>query len=214
MGNLDIYNRIAEVPKTAQTTIAAGKLKGFTDINPMWRIKMLTEIYGPCGIGWYTELIDKRIEKGGSDLRQVAVVDINLYVKNGAEWSKPIFGTGGSMFVNIFKEKEETSDEAFKMAYTDALSVACKALGMGANVYWKNGRSKYSSAEESKEPEEEYATEEQIKKLNELYKGHEEAYKRMLAKKEVTNAVMLTYEQAESIINAVDMKKKASGANA
>ena len=39
------------------------------------------------------------------------------------------------------------------MAYTDALSVACKSLGMGANVYW--GDSKYATDEI--EVDEEYA---------------------------------------------------------
>ena len=37
-----------------------------------------------------------------------------------------------------------TSDEAFKMAYTDAISVACKQLGIGADVYWSRGETKYS----------------------------------------------------------------------
>lgn len=214
MGNLDIYNRIAEVPSTAQKTIAAGKLKGFTDINPMWRIKMLTEIYGPCGIGWYTEIIDKRIEKGGGDLRQVAIVDINLFVKNGEEWSKPIAGTGGSMFVNIFKEKEETSDEAFKMAYTDALSVACKALGMGANIYWKNGRSKYSPVKEPKEPEEEYATEEQVSKLKKLYEKSPSKYGKLLQSFGVTNPIMMKAKDIQGVIDTIEASKQRSEANA
>lgn len=37
-----------------------------------------------------------------------------------------------------------TNDEAFKMAYTDAVSVACKQLGIGADVYWSRGETKYS----------------------------------------------------------------------
>ena len=40
-------------------TIKGGKLSGFTDINPMWRIQKLTELFGVCGVGWYTEI--KRI---------------------------------------------------------------------------------------------------------------------------------------------------------
>ena len=45
----------------------------------------------------------------------------------------------------------ETSDECYKMAYTDAISVAAKALGIGADVYWAAGRTKYSQ-DEKKEP--------------------------------------------------------------
>lgn len=37
-----------------------------------------------------------------------------------------------------------TSDEAYKMAYTDAISVACKSLGMAADVYYANDCTKYT----------------------------------------------------------------------
>ena len=35
------------------------------------------------------------------------------------------------------------NDECFKMALTDAISVSCKALGVGADVYWNKDRTKY-----------------------------------------------------------------------
>ena len=127
------------VPKEAQKTIGGGKLKGMTDINPMWRIKKLTEMFGVCGVGWYTEKLKEWTEVG-SDGRVAAMVDINLYVKVDGEWSKPIFGTGGSMFTDMEKGNLVSNDEAYKMAYTDAISVACKALGMGADVYWQSDR--------------------------------------------------------------------------
>ena len=44
------------------------------------------------------------------------------------------------------------SDECFKMATTDAISVACKQLGIGADVYWKAGESKYSRQETPSQP--------------------------------------------------------------
>ena len=37
------------------------------------------------------------------------------------------------------------SDECFKMALTDAISVACKALGVGALVYWDKDATKYDN---------------------------------------------------------------------
>ena len=55
------------------------------------------------------------------------------------------------MLVNVFKGSPETSDECYKMAYTDAIGVAAKALGIGADVYWAAGRTKYSQ-DEKKEP--------------------------------------------------------------
>ena len=61
MENMKIYEAARTVPINAQKTISAGRLKGMTDINPRWRISKLTEIFGPCGIGWWYEITDKRI---------------------------------------------------------------------------------------------------------------------------------------------------------
>ena len=142
MKNLDIYDKFRVVPQEAKKEIGAGRLKGFTDINPMWRIKMLTEQFGVCGFGWYTEIVEQKIEIG-SDGQKAAFVTINLFVKDGEVWSKPIVGIGGSSFIANERNGAYTSDECFKMAYTDALSIACKSLGMGADVYFAKDRTKY-----------------------------------------------------------------------
>ena len=49
--NLDLYNVFRVVPENAKKKIEAGRLKGMTDINPMFRIKSLTEQFGICGFG-------------------------------------------------------------------------------------------------------------------------------------------------------------------
>lgn len=144
MDNLSIYNKYRAVPAEAKKAIGGGRLKGMTDINPMWRIKSLTEQFGPVGLGWYYDVVSERIEEGGKD-EKVAFVKINLFVKYEGEWSKPIVGTGGSSFVAAERNGLYTSDECFKMALTDAISVACKALGFGANVYYEKDRSKYDN---------------------------------------------------------------------
>ena len=91
MDNMFVYDVVRTPPATALKPFNNGKFKG-TDINPMWRIKTLTEVFGPCGMGWYYEVISERSESLADDTI-IAVVDINLYVKYGDEWSKPIFGT-------------------------------------------------------------------------------------------------------------------------
>ena len=52
----------------------------------------------------------------------------------------------------IAKEKAGlyTNDECFKMALTDAISVACKSLGVGADVYFEKVRSKYDVKSDDK----------------------------------------------------------------
>ena len=141
---MKVYNSVRAVPKEAQKPIAAGRLKGMTDINPMWRIQKLTETFGMAGVGWKYVITDKRINEGANGV-MCAFVDIDLFVKVDGAWSEAIPGTGGSAFVAQEKSGLYTSDEAFKMALTDAISVACKALGFGADVYWASGRSKYDN---------------------------------------------------------------------
>lgn len=141
MENLELYNKVREVPQDAKKTISAGRIKGFTDINPMWRIKCLTEQFGPCGIGWYYKTVEKWTETVGDEI--CAFVMIELYVLYDGKWSQPISGTGGSRLATKERSGVYVSDECYKMATTDALSVACKNLGIGADVYWKEGKTKY-----------------------------------------------------------------------
>lgn len=143
MENLELYNAVREVPENAKKIIKGGRLKDMTDINPMWRIMTLTENFGICGIGWkYT--IEKETIIEGANGEKAAFVSINLYIKQGDNWSDAIPGSGGSMFVTKEKAGLYVSDECFKMALTDALSVACKALGIGADVYWNTNSTKYT----------------------------------------------------------------------
>lgn len=149
MENLEIYEKVRKVPEEAKKKISGGRLNGMTDINPMWRIKTLTEQFGPCGIGWYYDVTNKWTEKAGDEV--AAFVDIEMYVKVDGEWSKPIHGTGGSMFVAKESRGIHVSDECYKMAITDAISVACKQLGVGADVYWEKDVTKYSSNQNKSE---------------------------------------------------------------
>ena len=141
--NMKIYEAVRSCPANALKPIQAGRLKGKSDINPMWRIKMLTEQFGVAGIGWYYDIVKQWTETGANG-EVAAFVNINLYVKIGDEWSKPIQGNGGSMLVTQERNGLYTDDEAFKKALTDAISVSCKALGFAADVYWNQDSTKYS----------------------------------------------------------------------
>lgn len=142
MENLELYDKVRTVPNNAKREIKGGRLKGKTDINPMWRIKVLTEAFGPCGIGWkYT--INREWLENGTNGEIAAFVDIDLFYKFNGEWSEAVPGTGGSMLVTSERNGLYTSDECFKMALTDAISVAAKALGVAADVYWDADSTKY-----------------------------------------------------------------------
>lgn len=177
MQGLDLYNKVRTVPQEAKKSIGAGRLKGMTDINPMWRLKILTEQFGPCGIGWTYEITKQWIEDG-SDNQKVAFTNVNLFIKVGNEWSRAIPGTGGSSFIAKESKGLYTSDECFKMALTDAISVACKALGVGADVYYDKDRTKYDA---SKTNENGIGTQEQPSKSNNASTISEARQKRLFA---------------------------------
>jgi len=143
MDNLEIYNKVKSVPKDAQKEIFGGRLKGMTDIKPQWRIQKMTEIFGVCGIGWKFEIIDIKYSEKDEKKQQCCFVKINLYIKVDNKWSDAIPGIGGSSFIALEKNGLYLSDECEKMALTDALSVAMKMIGVGADVYMGHG-SKYS----------------------------------------------------------------------
>lgn len=192
MSNLDIYNSSRSVPEEAKKTIQAGRTKGFTDINPMWRIKKLTELFGPCGIGWYYEVSKEWTETVNNET--CAFVDINLYIKMDGEWSKPIHGTGGSKLSTVEKSGIYVSDECFKMATTDAISVSCKQLGIGADVYFAKDRTKYDSI-----PEEEIPTHKT--ELQRYCEDNGLIYEKVLAAYKVPNESYLTSGQMKAIQN-------------
>ena len=78
--NMIVYDAVRAVPNSAKRSISAGRLKGKTDINPMWRIKVLTEQFGVCGFGWKYEILSERLETGANN-EISAFVTIHLYVK-------------------------------------------------------------------------------------------------------------------------------------
>ena len=164
MDKMKIYNESRAVPEEAQKPIKGGRIGGMTNIEPMWRIKILTEMFGPCGDGWIYKITDKQMQTGANG-EIAAFVDIELRYRipsdtDAVVWSDAIPGTGGSMFVAKEKNGMHTSDECYKMALTDAISVACKSLGVGADIYYGNDPTKYDRAAES-EPQRQAAPKKQ-----------------------------------------------------
>ena len=175
--NLRFYNQGRSVPGDALKEIRAGRLKGMSDINPMWRMKRLTEIFGPVGFGWkytidrqwveeyVTETSESRtlyqpqvlpqtdgqgkiIRPGIAEKPETIIktrkfetkcfCNVSLFVRDPEtkEWSEAIPGVGGSAVVSVESKGPYVNDEAYKMALTDALSIAMKPLGIGADIWY------------------------------------------------------------------------------
>lgn len=132
MENLELWNKVCRPPEDALTKITGGRLSGMTDISPQWRIKIMTEQFGPVGTGWGYDIERLWIEDG-SDGQKCAFAQISLWYEG---CKKPVPGVGGSMLITNESKGPYTSDEAFKMAITDAVSVALKQLGVAADIYF------------------------------------------------------------------------------
>ena len=141
---MKIWNALRTPPDTALKEIKGGRLSGMTDIRPQWRYQAMTEQFGPCGTGWkYT--IDElwNVEGPGGEVFAFARVTVYYRVDDG--WSEPTPGIGGSMIVAQESAGLHSSDEGFKMAVTDSLSVAMKMIGVGADIYMgQNDGSKHT----------------------------------------------------------------------
>lgn len=150
------YTAVSKVPQSALKMIEFGKLKGKFDINPQWRWEILTETYGMCGIGWKFEIVDITHVPVEATGETMLYVKVNLFIKNGDEWSEPIIGYGGDFLIEKDKNGIHGNDEAFKMAVTDALGTAAKMIGVGADVYRGLQDTKINATAEKEKKEKEY----------------------------------------------------------
>lgn len=132
--HMDKWDQLARPPKDALKEIRGGRLSGMTDINPQWRYKAMRDAYGPCGIGWKYE-VEKMWTEQGSDGQVFQFAKVLVSIKTNDSWSAEIPGVGGSMLIEKDRNGLHQNDEAVKMSITDALSVALKMLGVGADIY-------------------------------------------------------------------------------
>lgn len=164
--NMRFYGQVQDTPQEARKEIAAGRLKGYTDINPMWRIKKLTEIFGPVGYGWWTQ--NEKYDLQTCSNGEVAVfctLELIVVDPETNEPSHPITGIGGNKVVSNERNGVYCNDEAYKMAYTDALSIACKALGFSHDIYYQKDRTKYTALASDDTPSAEVNTTEIVSRI-------------------------------------------------
>lgn len=138
------YKELSRPPLSALRQIQGGDLKGKTDINPQWRFEAMDTVFGQCGIGWKFEIV-KLWDYPTADGTILCFAQINLYTANGEKWSDPVPGVGGNTLVDMVKgynpsdpKRAKPNDEGYKMAITDALGTAMKAIGVAADIYRGN----------------------------------------------------------------------------
>jgi len=204
MDNLSIWNSVKTPPKGAVRPINGGRLKGKSDISPQWRMLAMTEIFGPVGIGW-KYVIERQWIEAGEGVERCAFCNISLYVKVGDVWSEPIPGTGGSAFVTQEKSGPFTSDEAHKMALTDALSVSMKALGVAADIY--SGGNDFSVRHNTDTDGGDFLTDEQLAEIDGLIRETKTDIEKFCVYMKVKSICHIQKKNYEFAIKALERKR-------
>lgn len=135
--NCRIWNKLCVTPaEYGKQFTRAGGFKG-TSIDPVWRIRMLTELFGPVGKGWGF-IQEDQWSDGGAGVYTVYVRGHIWYVDEDGERCETMSHTGGTVVEsreNGYGKTVSNADEVYKMAETDAFGKCCLDLGLSADIY-------------------------------------------------------------------------------
>lgn len=119
-------------PSHTKAFTRGGGFKG-TAIKPMWSYRRMTEEFGPCGLGWGVGEPAFQVVPGPEGEVLVFCTASIWYRQDEAECR--VYGVGGDKAVGKNKYGLNSDDEAFKKAFTDAVTNALKLIGVGADVH-------------------------------------------------------------------------------
>jgi uncharacterized short protein YbdD (DUF466 family) len=122
--NMKIWETLSKTNPNYTRTAPSSYGKRITTIDPMYQIQMMTDLFGPVGIGWKYKVDYKYI-----DGLVFAEVTIKYFTD---EWHE--YGPVCSV-QNLSKKNGNLDDEAPKKAMTDAMTKAFSHLGMSADVF-------------------------------------------------------------------------------
>jgi uncharacterized short protein YbdD (DUF466 family) len=122
--NMKIWETLSKTNPNYTRTAPSSYGKRITTIDPMYQIQMMTDLFGPVGLGWKYKVDYKYID--GLVFAEVTI----KYFTN--EWHE--YGPVCSV-QNLSKKNGNLDDEAPKKAMTDAMTKAFSHLGMSADVF-------------------------------------------------------------------------------
>ena len=105
-----------------------------TAIKPMWAYRRMTEEFGPVGHGWGVGEPSFQVVPA-SEGEVLVYCTASVWYKYADEVSQTVYGVGGDKVVGKNKYGLSSDDEAFKKAFTDAITNALKLIGVGADVH-------------------------------------------------------------------------------
>lgn len=126
----DLWDRLGKTdPKHTSKFKRSGGFSG-TAIKPIWSIRSMTEEFGPCGSGWGINEPSFQVVPSTDE----TLVFCTVSIWHGQR-ENVVYGVGGDKVVAKFSSGIRSDDEAFKKAFTDAVTNAMKMIGVGADVH-------------------------------------------------------------------------------
>jgi hypothetical protein len=133
--NLRHWNALGKTdPKHTKPFSRAGGFKG-TATKPIWLTMRLTEHFGPCGLGWGMTKPEFQTVTAGDEILVFCTVGLWYIDAEDPDTEMTVYGVGGDKVLTKRASGPFANDEAFKAAYTDALSNAMKQIGVGADIH-------------------------------------------------------------------------------
>lgn len=141
------------LPPEAYKEVGGGSGKKFTDISPAYQTEVVTEVFGPAGIGWFWNYDSNdvslfTVEKKNSNrswtdyvahIKRFSFVYVYVDAEGNTRYSAEIISTGGS--------DNSDAEYALKGAITNALGGALAKLCWQIDVY--KGKLDHNNAAEA-----------------------------------------------------------------
>ena len=124
--NLMIWDKVCVTPPGVTRPFYTASGKRLSDVNPQWRIETLTKLFGPAGMGWGFDIVERWRESWKNS--ECCYIRGHIwYIVNESRYETPDQIGGTSV--------EYSPDECWKMSITDALGKCAASLGVAADIY-------------------------------------------------------------------------------
>jgi hypothetical protein len=128
----ELWDRLGKTdPKHTKGFKRAGGFSG-TAIKPIYSYRKMTEEFGSCGEGWGVNEPTFQVLPGAEG---EVLVYCTVSIWYGPAPVRVVYGVGGDKVITKFSSGLKSDDEAFKKAFTDAVTNALKLIGVGADVH-------------------------------------------------------------------------------
>jgi hypothetical protein len=131
---MELWDKLRRVdPVHSKPFTRAGGFKG-TAVKPSEQERLMTETFGPVGIGWGMTKPEYHEVVAGQEI--LVYCTVGMWYLHGGQKSDTFWGEGGDKIVTVRANGTvSVDDEARKKSLTDALGNAMKRIGMAADIH-------------------------------------------------------------------------------